>query len=117
MVDEIAQIKADNLDLKVILKKIQFQSTALELMNVKIEELQIRKESKNPRLMAQVYQKLDKVREQLFEADNTKASGLLKHLRAATLAFIKVSGILKHLQKATLRYIEVNHYHDHQEHH
>ena len=87
---ELDTSKLQDFDLKEILKQILFQAKALEFLNIKMKELHVRKDVKDPRVMAQLYQQMDVVREKMFHIDEDRASRLLRQIRSATTAFIKV---------------------------
>ena len=75
---------------KVIMEQILFANMVIAYIDLKLEEGQMRSQRKDPKIMAQMYQRMDHTRLTLYAIDADKADLLIKRIKSAIAAFVQV---------------------------
>ena len=76
---------------KVIMEQMLFANTVIAYIDLKLEECQMRSQRKDPKLLAQMYQRMDHARLTLYAIDADKADLLIKRIKSAIAAFVQVT--------------------------
>lgn len=75
---------------KVIMDEILFSNMVLAYIDLKLEECQLRSKRKDPKMLAQMYQRMDHARLTLYAINAEQADLLLKRIKSAIAAFVQV---------------------------
>ena len=75
---------------KVIMEEILFANMVLAYIDLKLEECQLRSQRKDPKILAQMYQRMDHARLTLYAINAEQADLLLKRIKSAIAAFVQV---------------------------
>ena len=80
---------------KVIMEQMLFANMVIAYIDLKLEECQMRSQRKDPKLLAQMYQRMDHARLTLYAIDAEKADLLIKRIKSAIAAFVQVNSIIR----------------------
>ena len=80
---------------KVIMEQMLFANMVIAYIDLKLEECQMRSQRKDPKLLAQMYQRMDHARLTLYAIDAEKADLLIKRIKSAIAAFVQVKTIIR----------------------
>ena len=75
---------------KVIMEEILFANMVLAYIDLKLEECQLRTQRKDPKMLAQMYQRMDHARLTLYAISSDQADLLMKRIKSAIAAFVQV---------------------------
>ena len=75
---------------KVIMDEILFANMVLAYIDLKLEECQLRSQRKDPKVLAQMYQRMDHARLTLYAISAEQADLLMKRIKSAIAAFVQV---------------------------
>lgn len=75
---------------KVIMEEILFANMVLAYIDLKLEECQLRSQKKDPKILAQMYQRMDHARLTLYAISAEQADLLMKRIKSAIAAFVQV---------------------------
>ena len=84
-----------NLNFAEITDDIVFSNMAMSYLEIRMEECQMRSQRKDPKTMAQMFQKMDHIRLTLYAVRSDQADLLIKRIRSATAAFAQVCDHIK----------------------
>ena len=76
---------------KVIMEEILFANMVLAYIDLKLEECQLRTQRKDPKILAQMYQRMDHARLTLYAISSEQADLLMKRIKSAIAAFVQVT--------------------------
>ena len=66
---------------KVIMEQMLFSNMVIAYIDLKLEECQMRSQRKDPKMLAQMYQRMDHTRLTLYAIDAAKADLLIKRIK------------------------------------
>ena len=75
---------------KFIMDEMLFDNMVISYIDLKLEECQLRFQRKDPKILAQLYQRMDQTRVTLFTINAEQADLLLKRIKSAISAFVQV---------------------------
>lgn len=75
---------------KVIMEEILFANMVLAYIDLKLEECALRTQRKDPKILAQMYQRMDHARLTLYAISSEQADLLMKRIKSAIAAFVQV---------------------------
>ena len=78
---------------KIIMEEILFANMVLVYIDLKLEECQLRSQRKDPKTLAQMYQRMDHARLTLYAISSEQADLLFKRIKSAISAFVQVKFI------------------------
>ena len=87
---DVNESKIQKLNPVTIITDLHFNNVAMELIDLKKSEMQVRMGTRDPKKMAQLYQQLDQAKLTMFQINHEKADLFMAKLKAATEAFLKV---------------------------
>ena len=79
---------------KVIMEEILFANMVLAYIDLKLEECQLRNQRKDPKMLAQMYQRMDHARLTLYAISSDQADLLMKRIKSAIAAFVQVMDVI-----------------------
>ena len=79
---------------KVIMEEILFANMVLAYIDLKLEECQLRTQRKDPKMLAQMYQRMDHARLTLYAISSDQADLLMKRIKSAIAAFVQVMDVI-----------------------
>ena len=90
---------------KVIMDEILFANMVLAYIDLKLEECQLRSQRKDPKMLAQMYQRMDHARLTLYAINSEQADLLLKRIKSAIAAFVQVRYVIIFLKQTIVNHI------------
>ena len=79
---------------KVLMEEILFANMVLAYIDLKLEECQFRSQRKDPKMLAQMYQRMDHARLTLYAISSDQADLLMKRIKSAIAAFVQVMDVI-----------------------
>ena len=79
---------------KVIMEEILFANMVLAYIDLKLEECRLRNQRKDPKMLAQMYQRMDHARLTLYAISSDQADLLMKRIKSAIAAFVQVMDVI-----------------------